>query len=58
MSSSISEFERTKPSKTFVAFKEVLKKYRKLSDAHYPNRTFVMVVNDLEGLFDVFKSGE
>jgi hypothetical protein len=58
VSASISEFERTKPTKTFVAFKAVLKKYRKLSDVHYPNRTFVMVVNDLEELFDIFKSGE
>ena len=58
MSTSASEFERTKPTKTFAAFKEVLNKYRKLSDTHFPNRTFVMVVNDLEELFDVFKSGE
>jgi|TARA_Y100000310_G_C20529154_1_gene737572 hypothetical protein len=64
--SSISEFERTKPIKTFAEFKKVLKKYQKLSEV-YPDmdaqdvgiqRTATMVVADLEELLALFQRGE
>ena len=66
MSSSISEFERTKPSKTFKAFKKILKKYQKLSELDSDmdaedfgiQRTSAMVLVDLQEVFEVFKKGE
>ncbi len=53
MHTSISEFERRKPTKTFAAFKKVLKKYQKLNEVH-PDT----VVADLEELFKIFQTGE
>ena len=66
MNSSISEFERTKPTKTFKAFKKILEKYQKLSELDSDmdaedfgiQRTSAMVVVDLHELFEVFKAGE
>ena len=66
MNSSVSEFERTKPTKTFLAFKKILEKYQKLSELDSDmdaedfgiQRTSAMVVVDLHELFEVFKAGE
>ena len=66
MSASISEFERTKPAKTFKAFKKTLEKYQKLSEVHPDmdaedfgiQRTSAMVVVDLQELFEAFQKGE
>ena len=66
MNSSISEFERTKPAKTFKAFKKILEKYQKLSELDSDmdaedfgiQRTSAMVVVDLHELFEAFKAGE
>ena len=66
MSSSISEFERTKPAKTFEAFKKIVEKYQKLSELDSDmdaedfgiQRTSAMVLDDLQELFEVFKKGE
>ena len=66
MATSFSEFERTKPTKTFKAFKKILKKYQKLSELDSDmdaedfgiQRTSAMVVVDLHELFEVFKTGE
>jgi hypothetical protein len=63
---SVSEFERTKPIKTFSAFKEVLEKYQKLSEVHPDmdaedfgiQRTSAMVLVDIQELFEAFKKGE
>jgi len=57
MSASISEFERTKPTKTFQAFGELLAKYQKLSELD-SEMDAKEVAADLEGLFVVFKTGE
>tara|TARA_Y100000310_G_scaffold248598_1_gene254447 strand:+ start:149 stop:322 length:174 start_codon:yes stop_codon:yes gene_type:complete len=57
MSASISEFERTKPTKTFQAFGELLAKYQKLSELD-SEMDAKEVAADLEGLFEVFKTGE
>jgi hypothetical protein len=65
MNSSVSEFERTKPTKTFTAFKKILEKYQKLSELDSDmdaedfgiQRTSAMVVVDLHELFEVFKTG-
>ena len=66
MSVSISEFERTKPSKTFKAFKNILEKYQKLSELDSDmdaedfgiQRTSAMVVVDLQEVFEAFEKGE
>ena len=66
MSTSISEFERTKPTKTFKAFQKMLKKYQKLSELDADmdaedfgiQRTSAMVVVDLEEALKLFKAGE
>ena len=66
MNTSISEFERRKPTQTFRGFKELLKKYQKLSELDSDmdaedfgiQRTSAMVLKDLEELFKVFKTGE
>ena len=66
MPSSISEFERTKPAKTFAAFKKILEKYQKLSELDSEmdaedfgiQRTSAMVIIDLQEVFEVFKKGE
>tara|TARA_R110000737_G_scaffold328123_1_gene342682 strand:- start:36 stop:236 length:201 start_codon:yes stop_codon:yes gene_type:complete len=66
MSPSISEFERTKPAKTFEAFKNIVEKYQKLSELDSDmdaedfgiQRTSAMVLVDLQELFEVFKKGE
>jgi hypothetical protein len=66
MSASISEFERTKPSKTFKAFEKILEKYQKLSELDSDmdaedfgiQRTSAMVVVDLQEVFEAFKKGE
>ena len=66
MSASISEFERTKPTKTFKAFQKILDKYQKLSELDADmdaeefgiQRTSSMVVVDLQELFEVFQKGE
>ena len=66
MSSSVSEFERTKPTKTFAAFQKILEKYQKLSELDSDmdaedfgiQRTSAMVVVDLQEVFEVFKKGE
>ena len=63
---SVSEFERTKPVKTFAGFKKVLEKYQKLSEVHPDmdaedfgiQRTSAMVVVDLQELFEAFQKGE
>ena len=66
MSASISEFERTKPTRTFKAFEKILDKYQKLSELDADmdaedfgiQRTSAMVVVDLQELFEAFKKGE
>ena len=66
MSASISEFERTKPAKTFKAFEKILEKYQKLSELDSDmdaedfgiQRTSAMVVVDLQEVFEAFKKGE
>jgi hypothetical protein len=66
MSASISEFERTKPTATFKAFKKILDKYQKLSELDPDmdaedfgiQRTSAMVVVDLQEVFEAFKKGE
>ena len=66
MSTSISEFARRKPTQIFRVFKELLKKYQKLSELDSDmdaedfgiQRTSAMVLKDLEELFKVFKTGE
>jgi len=66
MSASISEFERTKPTKTFKAFQKILDKYQKLSELDADmdaedfgiQRTSSMVVVDLQELFEMFQKGE
>ncbi len=66
MSTSFSEFERTKPTKTFKAFKKLLGKYQKLSELDSDmdaedfgiQRTSAMVGIDLQELFEEFKKGE
>ena len=66
MASSVSEFERTKPTKTFKAFKKILEKYQKLSELDADmdaedfgiQRTSAMVVVDLQEVFESFKKGE
>jgi len=66
MSNSVSEFERTKPTETYKLFKELIQKYSKLGEVNPPmddidcaiQRTSTMVVEDLNNLFKLFKSGE
>ena len=66
MSTSFSEFERTKPTETFQAFKKLLDKYQKLSELDSDmdaedfgiQRTSAMVVVDLQEVFELFQKGE
>ena len=66
MSTSFSEFERTKPTETFKTFKKLLDKYQKLSELDPDmdaedfgiRRTAAMVVVDLQEVFELFQKGE
>lgn len=56
MSTSISEFERIKPKKTYKEIKSLIDKYSENADSTYIRAE--AIVKDLERLKKIFLSGE